>query len=114
MPVDGAYALQTTLERIRQRYALHFYLPAGARRGQQRNVSVELTAAALRRYPYAEVRYRREYFVTDAPAAAPAGTEPTIITRAPPSESSDAPARTRGRAVSQPNASHDRPLSPAQ
>ena len=56
MPVDGAYALQSTLERIRQRYALYFSLPADARQGQQRTISVELDSAALRRYPYGEVR----------------------------------------------------------
>ena len=112
MPVDGAYALDTTLERIRQRYALYFHLPTGARQGEQRSISVELASAASRRYPYAEVRYRREYYVSSAPAAAPGGSEaPTVITQAP-SDSGAGPARSRGRAVSQPDASHDGPLSP--
>lgn len=113
MPVDGAYALETTLERIRQRYALYFHLPAGARQGEQRSISVELAAAASRRYPYAEVRYRREYYVSSAPPAGPDGAEaPTVITQAPQSDSGAGPARQRGRAVSQPDASHDGPLSP--
>jgi VWFA-related protein len=109
VPVDDAYALQTTLERIRQRYALYFYLPAGVRQGQQRSISVELSAAALRRNPYAEVRYRREYYVSSAPAGTSGTTEaPAVITQTP---THDAPAQRRGRAVSQPDASHDGPLS---
>ena len=112
VPVDDAYALEGTLERIRQRYALHFYLPAGARQGQQRNVSVELASAALRRYPYAEVRYRREYYVSSAPASTPGQSAPAVITQDSRPDSGSAPPRPRGRAVSQPDSAHDGPLSP--
>src|SRR5262249_45059864 len=94
----------TTLERIRQRYALYFHLPEGARQGEQRSISVELASAASRRYPYAEVRYRREYYVSTA--------APAVITQAPQSDYNTPPERPRGRAVSQPDASHDGPLSP--
>jgi len=59
MPVDDASALETTLARIRQRYALHFSLPEGAKPGEERQLDVELAAAARQRYPDAEVRYRR-------------------------------------------------------
>jgi VWFA-related protein len=59
MRVDDASALETTLTRIRQRYALHFNLAQGVKPGQERNIEVELTAAAKRRYPDADVRYRR-------------------------------------------------------
>ena len=59
MRVDESSALETTLTRIRQRYALHFNLPDGVKPGQERDIEVELSAAAKRRYPGAEVRYRR-------------------------------------------------------
>jgi hypothetical protein len=111
MPVDGAYALQTTLERIRQRYALHFHLPASARQGQQRSVSIQLAPAALRRYPYAEVRYRREYYVSSAPAPA-SGNPVTVVSQTPQVDSGNAPVRRRGPAVSQPDSLHEGPLSP--
>ena len=61
MLIDDASALETTLARIRQRYALHYYMPDGAKPSQERNIVVELSAAARRRYPDAEVRYRRLY-----------------------------------------------------
>lgn len=56
--VDEASALERTLTRLRQRYALHFLLPEGVKPGQE-NIEVELASAARRRYPDAEVRYRR-------------------------------------------------------
>jgi hypothetical protein len=65
MPVDDAQSLETTLARIRQRYALHFHLPNGAKPGQERNIELELTAAARRRYPDADVRYRQAYVTPD-------------------------------------------------
>ena len=57
MPVDDASALESTLARIRQRYALYFYLPADAKAAGE--VQVELAQNARRRYSDAEVRYRR-------------------------------------------------------
>lgn len=59
MRVDDASALQTTLERLRQRYALYYNLAAGGAGSQARNVEVNLSSAARRRYSDAEVRYRR-------------------------------------------------------
>ena len=59
--VGNSYGLQDTLERIRQRYALHFYAPSDARAGEERQIQVELTDAARRRHPSADVRYRRTY-----------------------------------------------------
>jgi hypothetical protein len=61
MPIDSSYALRDTLERLRQRYALHFYLPEGVRAGEERNIQLDLTSAALRRYPGAQVHYRQVY-----------------------------------------------------
>jgi hypothetical protein len=61
MNVGAAYAFRETLERIRQRYALHFNLPPTARPSEVRRVTVELTDAARTRYPNAQIRYRRTY-----------------------------------------------------
>jgi VWFA-related protein len=101
MSVDSASALEDTLSRIRQRYALYFNLPEGVKPGQERNIEVDLAAAARRRYPDAEVRYRRVYM---SPVGG-ADASPTRVTRAPavlpptPSstESNDAPALRRRR-----------------
>jgi hypothetical protein len=59
MAVDNVSAFENTLARIRERYALFFYLPEGARSRDQRSVEVELSDNARRRYPGAEVRYRQ-------------------------------------------------------
>ena len=61
MPVDQGSALEQTLARIRERYGLYFYLPDGTPSSEARSVEVELSDAARRRYPRAEVRYRRSY-----------------------------------------------------
>lgn len=84
MSVDDASALETTLERLRQRYALHFHLPEGTAPGQERNIEVELSAAARRRYPDAEIRFRRSYHAPGG-AADPGGVSygPTVVTRVP-------------------------------
>jgi VWFA-related protein len=66
MAVDQASAFQQTLARIRERYALYFYLPEGMQGGEERPVEVVLTDAARRRYPGAEVRYRRSYLAPGA------------------------------------------------
>ena len=85
MPVDDASALETTLARIRQRYALYFYLPEGVKAGQERNIEVSLAASALRRYPDADVRYRRVYMAPGAggDTAPAAETETTTISQEP-------------------------------
>lgn len=57
--VDEASALENTLSRIRQRYALYYQSPDGATAVQGRDVQISLASGALRRYPSAEVRYRR-------------------------------------------------------
>jgi VWFA-related protein len=59
--VDEASALETTLTRLRQRYALYFQLPEGSQSGQARNINVALSQGADRRYPSADLRYRRAY-----------------------------------------------------
>ena len=74
MAVDQASALEYTLARIRERYALYFYLPEGMKPGDERSVEVLLSDAARRRYPRAEIRYRRSYL-------APNGSNDTEDTR---------------------------------
>jgi hypothetical protein len=116
MGVDDSYALDRTLERIRQRYALHFYLPEGARPGEERYVTVELADAARARYPGADVRYRQSYY---APAGGGAVTSAPVTIRqstgvSASQASSDRdpyrPVMRRRPAVSQPGSSGDGPL----
>jgi VWFA-related protein len=76
MSVNDASALQQTLARIRQRYALFFNLPDGVEPGQERNIEVALTPAALERYPDAQVRYRRVYMTPKAGPAPSSATSP--------------------------------------
>ncbi|MCE5310544.1 MAG: VWA domain-containing protein [Acidobacteriales bacterium] len=82
MPVDDASALETTLSRLRQRYALHFLAPEGAPPGEERTINVELADAARRRYPDAQVRFRRFYITPPktggamVASAQPAATQP--------------------------------------
>jgi VWFA-related protein len=88
--VEDASALETTLSRIRQRYALYFQVPEGARAGQERTIEVDLAANARRRYPNAEVRYRRMYVV-------PQGFMPPVQGEAPlVSENRTEPAEAAG------------------
>jgi hypothetical protein len=68
MQATEASALQDTLDRLRQRYALHFNLPAGARAGERRTVEVTLHSTLARQYPDAEVRYRRTYVAAETSA----------------------------------------------
>ena len=75
-PVDDASALENTLERLRQRYALYFQLPPGVRAGEERNIDVKLASAALRRHQGAELRFRRTY-------VPPSGTEPDQVSSGP-------------------------------
>jgi VWFA-related protein len=84
MPVDDSSSLESTLERLRQRYALHFHLPQGVKPGEERQVEVALSDTALQRHPGAEVRYRREYITPSTVASAGDATpEPAVIGQAP-------------------------------
>jgi hypothetical protein len=61
MTVDDAGAFQETLARIRERYALYWYLPEGEQPGDPRSVEVDLSDAARRRYPGARINSRRSH-----------------------------------------------------
>lgn len=78
LPVDDASALEDTINRIRQRYALHFHVEEGAKPGQEGRVEVALADNARRRYPDAEVRSRRVYVSQDGGV-----DERPVITRSP-------------------------------
>lgn len=87
MPVGDAASLETTLARIRQRYALYFH-SAQASAGEQ-GIHVDLADAARRRYPDAEIRYRRVHLSGDSNST----SSPVMITRAPLSLPPESPAR---------------------
>jgi hypothetical protein len=92
MSVNDAEALAETLARLRQRYTLYFNLPEGAQPGEESNIQVDLSPDVRRRFPDAEVRYRR----TSMSNSDSRGAGPTKVTRAPRdsglSDSSDSPA----------------------
>jgi len=85
MSVDQASALEDTLTRLRQRYAMHFNLPDGVRAGQERNLVIDLSSAARRRYPDAELRYRRTYNAQESNTSTPA----EVTSTTPPPSSAD-------------------------
>jgi VWFA-related protein len=102
LSLSESSALETTLTRIRQRYALNFHMPPDVKPGQERNIELSLTPAASQRYPNADLRYRRVYLGPDAataPNAAPpaASPGPATVIRDP-----DAPPPTRRPAVNEP------------
>ena len=101
MAVDDAAALETTMERIRQSYALFFNAPENIRQGEQRNVEISLIGGVARRFPDAELRYRQTYIVsegstTSGPAVSSSDV-PTVTRRNPSSNGSvfDEPAPTK-------------------
>jgi VWFA-related protein len=87
-PVDDASALSRTLERIRQRYAIFFVAPEDAKAGEERTIDLALSSAALRRYPDAEVRFRRTYIAPEGSggAVAPPSDEPVTVSAQSPGE----------------------------
>jgi VWFA-related protein len=111
MSVDDASALEDTLARLRQRYALHFQVPPGAQAGQERNIEVSLSDAARRRYPDAELRFRRTYVspsTTEAVAAGtvvvPAASVSNATANVDPDVINASPAPKRRKMVSEPDA----------
>ena len=51
------------IERIRTRYSLAYHVPAYAIAGSLRHITVSLSDDARRRYPQAQIRARRGYYV---------------------------------------------------
>ncbi len=102
MPVDDADALETTLSRIRERYALHFHLPEGVKPGEEQIIDVQLADAARARYPNAQVRFRRVYLApgdlrTDTAVASAAPPAPQTA----PADTGDSPRLRRRVAVNE-------------
>src|SRR5579872_2773501 len=79
MRVNDAYALQDTIARIRESYAIYFSVPPGVRAGDEREIALDLAESPLRRYPGAEVRYRRNYYAPSGTGNAPANSGPAVV-----------------------------------
>jgi hypothetical protein len=74
LSVNDGTAVETTFERIRQRYAVYFHLPDGA--SSARGMDLDLTDAARRKHPDAALQYRQVTLAKD-------GTRPGLISRVP-------------------------------
>ena len=83
MQVEEASALEDTLARLRQRYALHFYLPEGAQSVDLQSVQVDLSQQARIRYQNAEVRSRR-VFISGSGSNTNERAGTTVVTRTQP------------------------------
>ncbi len=91
MQVDEASALEDTLARLRQRYALHFYVPEGGDQSVDlQSVQVDLAEQARIRYQNAEVRSRRVFM--SGSGSERAGT--TVVTRTQPTSDTNTDAAT--------------------
>ncbi len=78
MQVDEASSLEETLARLRQRYALYFYLPEGSTPADRRNVQVNLSQETRLRFQEAEIHYRRIDMSANGSGEHAA---PTVVTR---------------------------------
>jgi VWFA-related protein len=105
MNVDDASALEDTLARLRQRYALYFYYPEGKNATGTENVKVDLSNEAKLRYSDAEIHYRHVYMASAS--GEQTGTAQVTRTHAPSASETDSSSPTtqptptgRRRAVS--------------
>jgi len=94
--IDDAGSVEETLQRIRQRYALYFYLPQDAKAGQERNIEVTLASGARQQYQGAEVRYRQRYLAPGAGSQTDTTDAEPVLSQVPSSPSSDQPTATSG------------------
>jgi VWFA-related protein len=99
LPADSAAALETTLNRIRQRYALYFNLPAGVREGDERRLHIALEATVKQRYPLAELRYRKTYVAAASAGAGAPGEETLEVVPMRPAKPAEEKVITRKRTV---------------
>lgn len=84
MQSDEAAALERTLDRLRQRYALYFNLPAGVVAGDRRSVDIALEDTVRRQYPEAILRYKRSYVAAaSSGAGAPVEEELSVVPMRP-------------------------------
>jgi len=91
---------------------VYFAPPPGARAGEERQIELELADAALRRYPGAEVHYRRSYYASSSTPQSPGGnSEPAVVSRSATPDDPDRPHLTRRPGISQvPDSSREGPL----
>jgi Mg-chelatase subunit ChlD len=95
--IDDAAALNRTLSRIRERYAIYYYLPDGANPGRDRTITLALTDQARRRHPGSEVRHRRVYSATDVPMLASGGSSrPSPVSEPEAALTAERPASSQG------------------
>ena len=92
--VDDAGALENTLTRLRQRYALYFSLREGVKPGQERDIEVQLSAEARRRYPDAQVRFNRMNVADSDAAPVSTSTDAPVVVSSAPSSSGTRPDST--------------------
>jgi VWFA-related protein len=59
---DAAEGVREMLNRLRLRYSLYYALPPGVHPGEERSLTVDLTAEAAAQHPGATVRARTGYF----------------------------------------------------
>jgi hypothetical protein len=103
LSVNDASAVETTFERIRQRYAVYFYLPEGM--DASRGMELDLTDSARRRHPDAALQYRRIGLAADS-------GRPGLISRVPahpPTGRDPEPAQTTDSEDPSPTIAHRRP-----
>jgi hypothetical protein len=102
MSVNDGSAVETTFERIRQRYAVYFHLPEGM--DASRGLELDLANAARRRHPDASLQYRRVGLTQEAtrpglisrvPAHAPTGPDPEPVAADPESDAAPTVAHRR-------------------
>lgn len=74
MSINNASALEDTLARLRQRYALHFYL-AGEQSQERHSIRVDLSQQARARFADAEVRSRQVFMAGGTSQA----SGPTVV-----------------------------------
>ncbi|MFN7923436.1 MAG: VWA domain-containing protein [Bryobacteraceae bacterium] len=101
MPSDHASALEDTLSRLRQRYAIHFLMPAGVRAGERRSLDIVLQERTRRNHPEVELRYRH-YYIAEVSSAPPL-----------PGEQVDPEPEPEPRAVTQRQPQQQRQVAPA-
>jgi VWFA-related protein len=113
--VDDAGALESTLTRLRQRYAMHFSLPEGVKPGQERDIEVQLSAEARRRYPDAQVRFNRVNLgASDAAPVSTSTDEPVVVSKAPAPATNTEPVLRRRRGVSDSSGRSEGPIQTPQ
>jgi VWFA-related protein len=76
MSINDASALEDTLSRLRQRYALHFYLTEEGQAKSHHDIRVDLTTEARIRFPEADVRSRRVFMTSGSNE----NSGPTVVT----------------------------------